>query len=78
MLPIRRLQIFEVVSTIEIKLFEVFAEDDDRVTNEKVGEVCSEEVIHTAVEETLFEGVVNDEIGIMVFFSKSWVLRDVG
>ena len=78
MLPICRLQIFEVVSTIEIKLLEVFAKDDDRVTDEEMGEVCSEKVIHTAVKKTLFEGVVDDKIGVVVVFSKSWVLRDVG
>ena len=78
MLPICRLQIFEMVGFVEVKGFEVFGEDDYGVADEEVGEVGGKEVVHAAVDEALFEGFVDDEVGVHVFGAESGILGDVG
>lgn len=39
MLPVCGLDIFEVICSVGVEDFEIFGEDDDRVTNEEVGEM---------------------------------------
>lgn len=43
---------------------QVFAEDDDGVADEEVGEVCCEDGVHSAVHELLFYVWVDDEVWI--------------
>lgn len=44
----------------EVELREVFIEDDNRVADEKVGEVGGEEVVHAAFYEAFLEIFVDD------------------
>jgi hypothetical protein len=39
---------------------EILGEDDDRVADEEVGEVCCEEGVHSAVNELLLNVWVDD------------------
>jgi hypothetical protein len=41
-LPVGRLQIFEMIGLVEIEVLEVFGEDDKRVADEKVSEMSGE------------------------------------
>ena len=59
-LPVCRLQVLKVVSFGEVQLFEIFGEDDDRVADEKMGEVGSEEGVHAAVHELLLDVRIGD------------------
>ena len=54
-LPICGLDVLEVVRARGIQGFEIFVKDDDGITDEEVGEVRGESVVHTAIEEFLFE-----------------------
>lgn len=44
----------------EIKLLEVFVEDDDGVADEEVGEVRGEEIIHAAFYQALLEILIDN------------------
>ena len=68
MLPICRLKILKVVGLVQVELFEVFGEDDDRISNEEVGEVSSQQCIHSAVHELLLQVFVYDKVRIHVLF----------
>ena len=66
MLPIRRLQILEVIGFIEVELVKVFGEDDEGVTDEEVGKMGGQKGVHAAGNEASVDGGVDDEVGIVV------------
>ena len=54
-LPVRGLDVLEVVGSGRVERFEILIEDNDGIADEKVGEVCCQSVVHAAIEEFLFE-----------------------
>lgn len=62
----------------EVEGFEVFGEDDDGVADEEVGEVRGEAGVHAAVHELLFDVLVDDKVGVEVFFAQAGIVGDVG
>ena len=64
MLPIRRLDVFEMVRFCQVKGLEVFGEDDKRVADEQVGKVGRQPIIHASIKELLFNIRVYDEIRV--------------
>ena len=77
-LPVRALEVLEVVCFVEVEFLEVFGEDYDGIANEEVREVRGELLIHAAGDELLFDGFVDDEVWVEVFGAEARVLRDVG
>lgn len=73
-LPVGGLEVLEMVGFGEVEGLEIFSEDDDRVADEEVGEVCGKEVIHAAIYEALFDGFVDDKVRVHVLLSQSGVL----
>lgn len=66
-----------MIGLIEVQLFEIFSEDNDRVTDEEMSEVCCEEGVHATVHELLFDVWIEDQVGVEILFPESVVFRDV-
>lgn len=69
MLPVGGLKIFKVVSFVEIKCLEIFGEDNNGVTDEQMREMGGKQVVHAAVNQALFNVLVNNEIRIEILTS---------
>lgn len=66
-----------MVCFLEIEGLQVLGEDDDWVADKEVGEVCSEKRVHAAINELIFELLINDKIWIEVFVAQTWVGGDI-
>lgn len=53
MLPVGRLEVLEMIGLVQIEFLEVLGEYYNRVTDEEVGEVRSEEFVHSAIQQAL-------------------------
>jgi len=69
MLPVGRLKVFKMVCTFRIQAFEVFGEDNDRVSNEEMGKVRGKSFIHAAFDELLLDFGVDDKVGVEIILS---------
>lgn len=77
-LPIRALDVFEMVRLVEVEVLEVFGEDDDRVADEEMCKVRREQGVHAAGHEAGFGGRVGEEGRVVVFRAEACILGDVG
>ena len=64
MLPIGRLKVLEMIRLVEIEVLQVLLEDDERVANEQMGKMRSEEFIHATIHQPSFEIFVHDQIRV--------------
>jgi hypothetical protein len=58
-----------MVGLLEIELLEVLLENDNGVTDEKVGEVCCERGIHAAIHKLLLDIRVEYEAWVEVLLA---------
>lgn len=77
-LPIRALDVLEVVAALGIERLEVLGENDQRVPDEQVREVRGQEVVHAAVEQFLLQPFVDDQVRVHVLVAQARVLGNVG
>ena len=67
-LPVGALKVLKVIGLGEIKLFEVFSKDDQWISDEEMGKMSGEEVIHSTMHESLLKILVHHQIWIHIFF----------
>lgn len=68
-----------MIALLQVQRLEIFGEDHDGIPNEEMGKVCGEEIVHSAIHESLLDILIHHEIGIEIFLSQTGVLgRDVG
>lgn len=53
-----------MICFVQVKLFEVLVEHNDRIADEEMGKVGGEKIVHTASKKALFEVFVDNEIGV--------------
>jgi len=77
-LPIRRLEVLEVVGLGEVQFLQVLGKDNDRVPDEEMGKMSGKPVVHATSEKTVLDGFVNEEVRVQVLFPQSRVFRYIG
>lgn len=76
-LPVCALNVLKMVCLSQVEFLEVLREDDNGITNEKMGEMSGQPVVHAAVQELLLDRLINNEIGIQILGAQPRVFRDV-
>ena len=66
MLPIGGLQVLKMVGLCEVQRLEILCEDDNGVSDEEMSKVRGEEIVHSAIDQSLFDVLVNDQVGVKI------------
>ena len=53
-----------MIRLVEIEVLQALLEDDERIANEKMGEMRGEEVVHATIHQPSFEVFVHDQIRV--------------
>lgn len=72
-LPVGRLEVLKVVRLFEVQPLEVLGEDDDWVADEEVGKMRRQEIVHSPLDELRLDILVDDEVGVHVFWTEAVV-----
>ena len=59
-LPVCGLEVLEMIGLTKVKRLKVFCKNNDRVTDEEMGEMCGEKMVHSTVHQALLYVFVHD------------------
>ncbi|KAI6752844.1 hypothetical protein HG530_013596 [Fusarium avenaceum] len=63
-LPVSGLNVLKVIRLAQVQLLKVFFKDDNRVSNEEMGKMSCQAIIHTALKELSAADLVPPHIGV--------------
>jgi len=56
-----------MINLIDIQFLEVLREHDDGVADEKMREMSCQSIVHSAIDQTLLQLLVHNEVWIKIF-----------